>query len=128
MGGNRFATGSGLTVRLLRQDRDGRGNVTLFLDRDTNPYNDNHARTIRRTNVREADDVIGTRQRGATTGAPAGRYWVCARIVDSAGRVRYAYSKRIELFEPVAGTSRVQTIAANPASTRINQLILDVLA
>jgi hypothetical protein len=102
MGGNRFVTGSGLTVRLLRQDRDGKGNLTLFLDRDTNPYNNNHARTIRRTNVGEADEIIGTRQRGATSGAPAGRYWVCARMVDAAGRVRYAYSKRVELYEPAA--------------------------
>ncbi|CAN5637231.1 hypothetical protein BH09PLA1_BH09PLA1_17780 [soil metagenome] len=104
MGGRTFATGQGLTIRLLRQDREGRGNIALFLDPDTNPYNDNNARTLRRTNVREAEEIVGTRQRGATSGAPTGRYFVGARIVDSSGHVRYAYSKRIELVDAPAAS------------------------
>jgi hypothetical protein len=100
MGGRTFTTGRSLTIRLLRQDRDGRGNLTLFLDRDTNPYNNNHARTLRRTNVRGAEEIVANRQGGATGGAEAGRYWVCARIIDANGHVRYAYSKRIELIDP----------------------------
>lgn len=131
MGGRSFASGEGITVRLLRDDRDGRGNLALFLDRDTNPYNNNHARTLRRTNVREADEVIGTRQRGATSGVEAGRYWVCARIVDSSGHIRYAYSKRIEITDaPSSRTMRYSTPtkATTPDKSLEKSDVLDLLA
>jgi hypothetical protein len=96
-----YEPGRTIKIRLVRSDRDSNANVSLFLDRDTNPYNDNFVRTLRRTNVAPSDEAIANRATGSTAGASVGTYWVCARVTDSAGHVRYSYSKSIQLIAPV---------------------------
>ena len=100
LGSRTIEPGRTIKVRLMRSDRDSNQNVLLFLDRDTNPYNDNFVRTLRRTNVASTSNPIANRSTGSTSGAPTGTYWVCARITDSAGHMRFSYSKSLQIIAP----------------------------
>lgn len=104
-GGRTFVAGKTIKMRYIRQDRDGKSNVAFLLDRDQNPFNNNFVRTLRSTNLNEADIITANRSDGSTNGATPGTYWACARMTDSGGHVRYAYSKSIKLTAPASAAA-----------------------
>ena len=82
--------GQTLSVRFRYGDADSAATVSLFLDRDQNPYNDNTVTRFARRNVGRAS-VAGITLRGSSVEAPPGTYYIYAQIADRAGHVRYAY-------------------------------------
>jgi hypothetical protein len=114
LGGRQFEAGQTIKLRYIRQDLDGDSNVRFLLDRDQNPYNDNFVRTLRATNLADVDDPTANRSDGSTNGADAGTYWVCARITDSDGHTRYAYSRSIKLTD---SANRGTAPSASPRAT-----------
>ena len=102
LGARTVSPGKTIKVRFLRGDRDSNAKLTMLLDRDTNPYNDNFVRTLRRTNLGSSANPVANRSTGSTGGAEAGTYWVCARITDSRGHTRYSYSKSFQIVAPAA--------------------------
>jgi hypothetical protein len=102
LGARTIAPGKTIKIRFVRGDRDSNAKLTLLLDRDTNPYDDNFVRTLRRTNLGSSSAPIANRSTGSTAGAETGTYWVCARITDSRGHTRYSYSKSFQIVAPSA--------------------------
>jgi hypothetical protein len=116
LGSRTVASGQSIKLRYIREDRDDNSTVAFFLDRDTNPFNDNAVRTLRQTNLGSVTSVTANRATGSTNGAAAGTYWVEARITDREGHTRYAYSKSFR----ITGSSSTQAfapISANAAMT-----------
>ncbi len=91
--GGTVRAGKTLTYRYIHQDRDTFSNVTFFLDTDTNPFNNNNARTLRRTNLQFNTGIVPNRSNGGTTGIAPGSYYIYARFDDSQGHRRYNYSQ-----------------------------------
>ncbi len=116
LGGRSFVAGKSIKLRYIREDRDGNSTVAFFLDRDTNPFNDNSVRTLRQTNLTEADAVTANRATGSTSGAAGGTYWVQARITDRQGHVRFAYSKSFKLTGGAQSQSFEAPSAGNPTT------------
>ena len=87
-----IAAGTTITVGLRFGDADSASTVSVFLDRDRNPYNGNTVSRIARRTL-PIDDNGGVRVRGSTVEADPGMYYVYAQIADTAGHVRYAYSR-----------------------------------
>jgi hypothetical protein len=102
LGSRTVSPGKTIKLRFLRGDRDSNAKLSLLLDRDTNPYDDNFVRTLRRTNLGSSANPVANRSTGSTAGAEPGTYWVCARITDSRGHARYAYSKSFQIVSPAA--------------------------
>ena len=96
MGGYTFSAGSTIQIRNIRQDRDTGATLSLFLDRDRNPY-DGTTKTIRKASISAGDSIQSGRLSGSTSGVSAGRYFIGAKITDADGHTRYAYGKRITL-------------------------------
>ncbi len=95
VGGDTFASGQSIQIKYLHQDRDGASTVTFFLDRDTNPYNDNNALTLGTTTFAQTASISTAQSAGTTTGVAEGHYWIVAKTTDAQGHTRYAYSKQV---------------------------------
>lgn len=102
--------GERIRLRFRIQDRDTGSNVTMFLDRDRNPLNDNNARKVAARDYAESDAVTTVRIDGSSSGVEPGKYYVYTKSTDAGGHVRYAYSRRIELVAPAQG--RVMALRA----------------
>jgi hypothetical protein len=109
-GGRSFTLGKKIKVKLNLQDGDSAAGLTLYLDRDRNPFNGEFARTMRQATVNDVDDVTTAGFGAASGGVSPGRYYICARVTDSSGAARFSYSKRITLEAPQA--ARVQALPA----------------
>jgi Ca2+-binding RTX toxin-like protein len=86
------AAGTTIRVGLRFGDADSASTVSVFLDRDRNPYNGNTVSRIARRSL-PIDDNGGVQVRGSTVEADPGMYFVYAQIADAAGHVRYAYTR-----------------------------------
>ncbi|HVT89623.1 MAG TPA: hypothetical protein VHD56_12275 [Tepidisphaeraceae bacterium] len=93
-GGSSFSVGQKLTVRFVHQDSDGPSNVTLFLDSDRNPYNNNVAKVMRRFNFDKTPAMTVAHLSALTAGTAPGKYYVGAYFSDADGHARYAYTTR----------------------------------
>lgn len=97
VGGSSFAGGTPIQLQYLQQDRDSDSTVSFYLDPDQNPYNNNFAQTMGSATL-GASASVQSRQTTVTSGSVApGTYWICARITDPTGNVRYAYSPQITI-------------------------------
>ena len=119
--GTHYVIGEKIPLRVKRQDRDGGDTITMWIDRDRNPFNDNNLRKIRSLSFGETDDVTPTRINGSSSGIDPGKYYVYARITDAAGNARYTYSRRITLTDPTLPSQR-------QASPFASQPIIESLA
>lgn len=105
--GTTYTIGEKIPLRIKQQDRDDGYTITLWIDRDRNPYNDNNIRKIRSLSFGETDAVTPTRINGSSSDIEPGKYYVYARITDSGDHARYTYSRRITLVAPDAATQRL---------------------
>jgi hypothetical protein len=128
-GGRVFSVGEKIKVRLRVQDRDSSSRLTLYLDRDRNPYNGNEARTMRRANVGQLDEVTLKSFSAASSGVAPGTYYIYARVSDSSGGVRFSYSRRITLTASAtaAALGAAPRIAKVTPATPISTDVLDRL-
>lgn len=117
VGGTRFPVGEKLKLRFIRQNRDQPVNVTIGMDRDSNPYNTNAVRTMRRAVLEESDKMALTGLSAFTGGVDPGRYFIYAQFTDALGRTRYTYSRRITLTAP----SATVPLAAGGVVTKTNR-------
>jgi Ca2+-binding RTX toxin-like protein len=102
--GGEFTVAAGKTIRVgLRYgDADTAMTVSVYLDRDQNPYNGNTVTRIARRSLAKAA-MGGVRVSGTTVEADPGTYFVYAQIADKAGHVRYAYNRTaLKLTSPSA--------------------------
>jgi len=92
--------GQWLRVSMKYEDVDSTSTLSLYLDRDKNPYNGNTVtRLARRSNTKHANAAV--RLSGSTVEADPGTYYVYAQIRDKAGHIRYSYiNKAITLTMP----------------------------
>ena len=102
-------------VRFLREDRDTATSHTFFLDRDTNPYNGNNVRTLRRFTMTGATSVTAARISIVTDGIAPGTYFIGGQVSDSQGHLRTAYTGQVT-FVSVGSSSKFSQvpIAAPP--------------
>lgn len=100
-----LVAGQNLGVRYLYQDRGANENVTLYLDTDQNPYDNNFADTLGSTTLAESQNINAKRATFSTSGVAPGTYYLCAVVTDSAGNTRYAYSTAIDITAPAPVTS-----------------------
>lgn len=132
VGGTTFPVGEKLKLRFMRQDRDGPTNVTIVLDRDSNPYNSNAVRTMRRAELEGADTMTLTGLSAFTGGVDAGRYFIYAQFTDAQGHTRYAYSRRITLTAPPTTASEIRAAAprqsVRPFSSSSTPISAQILA
>jgi hypothetical protein len=125
-GGRVFSVGERIKLKLKVQDRDSGSMLTLFLDRDRNPYNDNYARTLRKVDLSQFNDVKAINLSGSSGGVSAGNYYVCAKITDAAGHTRFGYSRRITLESSTAAAS----VGSAPAPVKLKpaaSIVTDVV-
>jgi hypothetical protein len=94
-GGNTFASGQQIQLQYLHQDADSGSTVTFYLDQDQNPYNNNFANTLGGANFAAAGAIGHARTSLSTVGVAEGHYWICAKVADAQGHVRYAYSREV---------------------------------
>jgi hypothetical protein len=96
------AAGKTIRVRFRFGDSDSASTVSIFLDRDRNPANNNSVSRIARHTYGTTANA-GARLSGSTVEAAAGTYFVYTQIADSAGHVRYAYlPQALTLTTPTA--------------------------
>lgn len=119
VGGTSFTVGDKLKLRFIHQDRDGPTNVTIVMDADSNPYNANAIRTMRRADIAQAQNMTLTSLSAFTGGVEPGKYFLYARLTDAQGHTRYTYSRRITLNAPVvsAVSETRAEVRATPFST-----------
>ncbi|HEV2294993.1 MAG TPA: calcium-binding protein [Tepidisphaeraceae bacterium] len=86
-----MARGTTAHVALHYADADSRATVSVFLDRDRNPYNGNTVTRFARRGF-AATDHNAVRLSGSTYEATPGTYHVYAQIVGADGQSRYAYA------------------------------------
>ena len=121
-----LSVGERIKLKLKVQDRDSGSELTLYLDRDRNPYNNNYARTLRQVDLNQFTDVKSVNFSGSSGGVSAGNYYVCAKITDAAGHARFSYSRRITLETSTTAAS----VASAPSSVKIkstSSIVNDVL-
>ena len=82
--------GKSIQVGFRFGDADSKSTVSIFLDKDQNPYNGNTVTRLARRTY-NATPMGGARLSGTTVEAPNGNYFVYAQIADSSGHVRYTY-------------------------------------
>lgn len=82
--------GKAIQVGFRFGDADGPATVSIFLDKDQNPYNENAVTRLARRTY-DTTPMGGARLSGTTVEATPGDYYVYAQIADGAGHVRYAY-------------------------------------
>ena len=99
--------GKTISVGFRYNDSDSDATVSIFLDRDRNPYNGNTASRIARRTF-GATPMAGARLAGSTVEPSPGEYYVFAQIADSNGHLRYAYMRdRLTITTPPASLSFV---------------------
>jgi Ca2+-binding RTX toxin-like protein len=91
VGATTLPAGQALTVKFRYGDTDSNPTVSVFLDRDRNPYNGNSVTRFARQSF-PARGNAGEWLSGTTVEARPGEYFVYARITDAEGHVRYAYA------------------------------------
>jgi Ca2+-binding RTX toxin-like protein len=119
-GGDTFAAGRDFTVLLRGGDRDDLARVSIFLDRDRNPYNG-------------AGTLVGTaKMKGAVAdhvyavnavGMSPGKYALAARLTDGDGQTRWFYGKsvRVTAAVPVGEVSgRTLTLTGGDGGERFS--------
>jgi Ca2+-binding RTX toxin-like protein len=93
--------GGAFNVHFIRQDRDGAPTVTFFLDKDWNPYNDNFTASLGQQSLTNTGAITSENITLSTAGAGEGNYWVCAKMTDAQGHVRWAYAHdQLQLTDP----------------------------
>lgn len=96
------AAGKTIRVRFRFGDTDSASTVSIFLDKDRNPTNNNTVSRIARKTYGAIANA-GARLSGSTVEASPGTYFIYAQIADSAGHVRYAYlPQSLTLTTPTA--------------------------
>jgi hypothetical protein len=113
----RFVQGGINPVRLKTLDRDSSITVRIFLDRDSNPYNDNATIVGKTTTAGGGDDFDGGRnysKRVDASRVPPGNYRLSVRVTDSSGQSRWLQNGRVRV---VAGDSSASA-SAPPAAPR----------
>jgi hypothetical protein len=131
VGGRTFAVGERIKTRLKLQDGDSNTRLTIYLDRDRNPLNNNHVRTMRRATVAQRDEVTSVSYSGSSGGIEPGSYYVFAKVTDSSGGMRFAYSRRITLTAPATASAVVppsREIQGQVEATRITTIAMDLLS
>jgi hypothetical protein len=94
--GSTIAIGPSVSLRFVRQDRDSSTDQTIFLDRDTNPYNGNNVRTLRRFTLSEADVLTASKVSIPTDDIAPGTYYIGGQVADSLGQLRIAYTAAVK--------------------------------
>jgi hypothetical protein len=80
-----------IQVSYLQQDRGGADTVAYYLDTDRNPYN-NFAATLGTSTLPQSAAITPQVQTVTLGNVSAGSYWLCAKITNAQGDVRYAYT------------------------------------
>jgi hypothetical protein len=112
--GSTVSIGPSASLRFVRQDRDSSTNQTIFLDRDTNPYNGNNVRTLRRFTLGEADALTASKVSVPTNGVEPGTYFIGAQVSDGLGHLRIAYTAAVEFVEGASASKFSRTPIAAP--------------
>lgn len=89
--GTSFSIGDTADVQFKFGDRDSSAVVSMFLDQNENPYDDNSEEVANWT-MAQADFATGS-GRFSTAGIPPGTYRLGAKVTDG-GRTRYSYALR----------------------------------
>lgn len=113
--GSTITAGPRATLRFLREDRDSENSITIFLDKDNNPYNGNNVRTLRRFTLDAATASEASRISIPTDEIAPGTYYLGASINDEDGHLRFAYTSQIEVVA-ATGASKGPKAAIKPAS------------
>ncbi|QEG38824.1 hypothetical protein UC8_07820 [Roseimaritima ulvae] len=90
-GGQTFDAEQTIPLSYYHADADSGATVSLSLDVDQNPYNDNPLPVAEQV-VSSSIELRPNQTLLPTSGIAAGSYYISARIADAAGRTRYAYS------------------------------------
>jgi Ca2+-binding RTX toxin-like protein len=101
-GASSVSAGRTITVGFRYGDVDSAATVSIFLDRDRNPFNGN---TVTRLAKRTFSAVApsGARLSGSPVEAAPGTYWLYAQIADADGNIHYAYEPRsLKLTSPTS--------------------------
>jgi hypothetical protein len=112
--GARIPVGSTLNVHYIQQDASNSATITFYLDSDPNPYNSNFAYTLGTQQVSASGKILSGTFSAPTAGMASGTYYICAKIDDGQGHVRYAYSQAVTLTQP--GSAVVQ-LTGTPIGT-----------
>ena len=96
-------------MRFLHADRDGSNEITLFLDRDTNPYNGNNVRTLRRFKMSGSDNPTAAKVSVPTDGIEPGSYYIGLQMSDPKGILRIGYTMPVEIV--AASSASIQASA-----------------
>lgn len=97
LGGSSFKVGQRLKLKFIRQDRDSAGTVTIYLDKDRNPFNGDFTHTLRSATINRADEMTATRMSTSTSNAPKGDCYVVVKTTDASGHSRFVYSNKMKL-------------------------------
>jgi Ca2+-binding RTX toxin-like protein len=123
-GGNSNIVGNTIRVSMYYGDSDSTTTLSLYLDRDRNPFNNNTiSRLARRTfaatppSAAPAISAAGVRLRGSTLEATPGTYYVYVQARDSRGNMRYAYAAQPLLLTAPTPAMRFASLDANGALT-----------
>jgi Ca2+-binding RTX toxin-like protein len=101
-GASSVAQGRAIRVGFRYGDADSSSTVSVFLDRDRNPYNNNSVTRLAKRTF-NAVAQAGARLSGSTVEASPGTYWISAQIADANGNVHYAYAaKSLKITTPTA--------------------------
>lgn len=92
-GASSVAAGKTIRVALRYGDADSRATVSVFLDRDRNPYNDNSVTRLARRALARSENG-GARLSGSTVEASPGTYYLYAQVTDPQGNVHYDYAEQ----------------------------------
>jgi len=102
-GNTSVPAGQWLRVSMRFDDSDSRSTVSLYLDRDRNPYNGNTVTRLDRRTNKARGAATAIKLAGSTVEASAGTYFVYAQIRDAGGRTRYSYLQQsVIVTEPTA--------------------------
>jgi hypothetical protein len=95
-------SGQWLRVSMRFDDSDSPSTISLYLDRDRNPYNGNTVTRLDRRSSAARGAPTPIKLAGSTVEASAGTYFVYAQIRDAGGRTRYAYLQQsITVTDPI---------------------------
>jgi Ca2+-binding RTX toxin-like protein len=88
LGGPQFQVGQNVRLSFTQQDRDSSSKVEFFLDTDRNPLNGVTSELGEKT-IGQSDSVNAEHFTAITASQPRGKYFIVAKVIDSAGNVRY---------------------------------------
>lgn len=118
--GSTITAGPRATLRFVREDRDSENAITIFLDKDNNPYNGNNVRTLRRFTLNTALTAEASRISIPTDEMAPGIYYIGASINDDDSQLRFAYTSQIEVV-PATGASK-----GPKASTKVSSYFSNI--